>query len=538
MGAPIVYLIGAGPGDPGLMTLKGMQCLGKADVVVYDYLANPKFLAAARPDAELIYVGKKGWSAHMTQPEINELLVAKASEGGGKVVARLKGGDPFVFGRGGEEALRLAEAGIPFEVVPGVTSGSAAPAYAGIPVTHRGVTADMAFVTGHEDPTKEMSDVNWEKLATAVGTLCFFMGIKNLPEISSRLIEHGRPADTPVALVRWGTTPRQEVLTGTLADIAAKSAEAGFKAPAITVVGEVVRLREKLRWFEDKPLFGKTVVVTRSRAQASALTDALEGLGAEVLEFPTIETVEPEDWGAADQAIRNLQKYGWVVFTSVNGVEAFFDRMEMHDADGRQFAGARVAAIGPATEARCVSRGIRPDYVPSEYRAEGLVEGFCERGVGEGTNVLIARAAEAREVLPDTLRAAGANVDVVPVYRTVPGRGESSVVERLAEGTVDVVTFTSSSTVKNFVRLAEEGLRAREEGEGTSVADAMSGVLVASIGPITSQTARDLGLQVDVEAAEYTIPGLVQALTERFCAAEGVACDAEAAGPGGPLEEE
>lgn len=527
MGAPIVYLIGAGPGDPGLMTLKGLQCLERADVVVYDYLANPKFLSSARPDAELIYVGKKGWSAHMTQPEINELLVAKASEGGGKIVARLKGGDPFVFGRGGEEALRLHEAGIPFEIVPGVSSGFAAPAYAGIPVTHRGITADMAFVTGHEDPTKEMSDVNWEKLATAVGTICFFMGIKNLPEISSRLVEFGRSADTPVALVRWGTTPRQEVLTGTLADIAQKAAAAGFSAPAITVVGDVVGLRDELRWFEDKPLFGRTVVVTRSRAQASALTDRLEDLGAEVLEFPTIDTVEPDDWAPADDGIRNLEKYDWVVFTSVNGVDAFFDRLVVHDMDGRALAGARVAAIGPATADRCTERGIRPDYVPAEYRAEGILEGFCVRGVGEGTNVLIPRALEAREVLPDTLRERGAMVDVVPVYRTVTGRGESSVVERLAEGTVDAVTFTSSSTVKNFVTLAEEGLAAAGAAEGaeeappaagTSVADVMADVLVASIGPITSDTARDLGLQVGVEAAQYTIPGLVQALTEHYTA--------------------
>jgi uroporphyrinogen III methyltransferase/synthase len=513
MGTPIVYLIGAGPGDPGLMTVRGMECLAQADVVVYDYLANPRFLAGAREDAELIYVGKKGFTQHVTQEEINALIVAKAQENGGQTVARLKGGDPFIFGRGGEEALALVDADIAFEIVPGVSSGYAAPAYAGIPVTHRGVTTDVAFVTGHEDPTKETSDVKWDKLATAVGTICFFMGIKNLPEISARLIEHGRSPETPVALVRWGTTPRQETLTGSLADIADKAAEAGFKAPAITVVGEVVALREQLTWFETKPLFGRTIVVTRSRAQASDLSVRLVDLGAEVLEFPVIRVTDPDSWDAVDDSVRNLEVYDWVVFTSVNGVERFFGRMEENDADARQLAGCRIAAIGPATAARCMEHGIRPDYVPAEYRAEGVLEGFCERGVVEGSRILIPRALEAREVLPDTLRERGAMVDVVPVYQTVLGQGEPSVVQRLAEGTIDSVTFTSSSTVKNFFQLAEEGLP-----EGMSVAESMRDVLTASIGPITSDTARDKGLVVGVEAQEYTIPGLVQAIVDHYAA--------------------
>lgn len=511
MASPVVYLIGAGPGDPGLITVKGLECVAKADVVVYDYLANARFLAAARPDAEIIYVGKKGFSKHVTQDEINAVIVEKALEDGGKSVARLKGGDPFIFGRGGEEALALHENGISFEVVPGVSSGYAAPAYAGIPVTHRGVTTDMAFVTGHEDPTKEDSDINWPKLATAVGTICFFMGVKNLPTIVEKLVGNGRPASTPVALVRWGTTPRQEVLTGTLEDIVAKVEEAGFKAPAITIVGEVVKLREQLKWFEDKPLFGKTIVVTRSRTQASELTDRLVDLGAEVLEFPTIRIVEPESWAPIDEAIRNLDVYKWVVFTSVNGVEKFFERLIEGGRDSRALSHAMVAAIGPATAARCTEYGIVPDYVPSEYRAEGVLEGFCERGVGEGVRVLIPRALEAREVLPDTLRERGAIVDVVTAYRTVLGSGESSVLQRLSEGTVDVVTFTSSSTVKNFMQLAE----------GMDVASCMSGVLVASIGPITSDTARDLGLTVGVEAGEFTIPGLVTAVCEHY----GSACE-------------
>jgi uroporphyrinogen III methyltransferase / synthase len=509
MGAPIVYLIGAGPGDPGLMTVKGLECLAKAEVVVYDYLANPRFLSSADADAELIYVGKKGFSKHVTQEEINAILVEKALEDGGKVVARLKGGDPFIFGRGGEEALALHDNDIPFEVVPGISSGYAAPAYAGIPVTHRGITTDMAFVTGHEDPTKETTDVNWEHLATAVGTICFFMGIKNLPIITERLITFGRSPETPVALVRWGTTPRQQTLVGTLADIAEKAAAAKFKAPAITIVGEVVNLREQLAWFENKPLFGKTAIVTRSRAQASDLSERFVELGAEVLEFPTIKITDPEEWAPVDEAIANLSVYDWVVFTSVNGVDQFFGRMEEMDADARQFAGCRVAAIGPATAARCMSHGIRPDYVPAEYVAEGVLEGFCERGVGEGTRFLIPRAAEAREVLPDTLRERGAVVDVVTVYRTVLGAGEQSVLARLAEGTVDVVTFTSSSTVKNFMKLTE----------GTDIAATMDRALIASIGPITSDTARDLGLTVGVEAEEYTIPGLVDAVVAHVATA-------------------
>lgn len=510
MGAPIVYLIGAGPGDPGLMTVKGMECMARAEVVVYDYLANPRFLSAANADAELIYVGKKGFSKHVTQDEINAILVEKALQDGGKIVARLKGGDPFIFGRGGEEALALHAHNIPFEVVPGISSGYAAPAYAGIPVTHRGITTDMAFVTGHEDPTKETTDVNWEHLATAVGTICFFMGIKNLPIITERLMEFGRAADTPVALVRWGTTPRQETLVGTLGDIADKAQAVNFKAPAITIVGEVVNLREQLAWFENKPLFGKTVIVTRSRAQASGLSERFLELGAEVLEFPTIKIIDPEEWAPVDEAIEDLEVYDWIVFTSVNGVDQFFNRMEEMGTDARALAGCRVAAIGPATAAQCMAHGIRPDYVPDEYIAEGVIEGLSERGAGEGTRVLIARALDAREALPDTLRERGAIVDVVPVYRTVLGAGEMNVLTRLAEGSVDIITFTSSSTVKNFMELTQD----------TDISKTMEHTLIASIGPITSQTARDLGLSVGVEAEEYTIPGLVDAVVAHAAPAD------------------
>jgi len=326
------------------------------------------------------------------------------------------------------------------------------------------------------------------------------MGVKNLPNIVENMVANGRPASTPVALVRWGTTPQQEVLTGTLEDIVVKVQAAGFKAPAITVVGEVVKLREKLAWFETRPLFGKTVVVTRSRAQASALSSELRDLGAQVLEFPTIEIVDPEDFEPVDSAIRNLDVYHWLVLTSVNGVHRFFDRLEYADKDGRALAGLRIAAIGPSTAAACMEHGIRPDFVPDEYRAEGVLEGLCERGVGKDTRVLLARALEAREVLPEKLAERGAHVDVVPVYQTVLGAGDPAVMERIASGDVDVVTFTSSSTVRNFVELTD----------GIDLAGALSETLIASIGPITSETARELGLTVGAEAEEYTIPGLIE----------------------------
>ncbi len=501
-----VFLIGAGPGDPGLFTLKGVECLRRADVVVYDYLAGERLLEHAREGAELVYVGKKGSDHTMEQEDINQLLVEKGREG--KIVARLKGGDTFIFGRGGEEALALSEAGVPFEVVPGISSAYSVPAYAGIPVTHRGYTSDVAFITGHEDPTKEESSIDWDKIATGVGTLVFLMGVKNLPRITERLMAGGRPADTPVALVRWGTTPRQQTITGTLADIARKVEEAGFKAPAITVVGEVVSLRERLRWFEDRPLFGKRVVVTRSRSQASELVERLEELGAEAVEFPTIRVTDPEGgYAALDGAIARLREqpgfYDWLLFTSANGVERFFQRLE-RDGDVRDLKGVRLGAIGPATATALAHRGLKTDFVPGEYRAEAVVAGLLKLGV-KGQRVLIPRAAEAREVLPRELAAAGAQVEVVPAYRTVlDDSGAARVETMLQDGEIDIITFTSSSTVKNFARLLE----------GFDLSRLPDSVTVACIGPITAETARELGLGVDVVAEEYTIPGLVDALVQ------------------------
>lgn len=503
----MIFLVGSGPGDPGLFTVKGVRCMEKADAVVYDRLAPESLLSHARPDAELIYVGKKPGNPTMSQEDINALLVRLGSEG--KTVVRLKGGDPYIFGRGGEEALALIEADLPFEVVPGITSGVAAPAYAGIPVTHRNVSTSVAFVTGHEDPTKGRSDVDWMRVANGADTLVLYMGIGRLAEISGALISAGRGPDTPVACVRWGTKPEQRTITGTLADIAEKVAEANLKPPAITVVGDVVSLRGSgLDWYEKRPLFGRRVVVTRARAQAGELSAELEALGAEVYEFPTIEIVPPRDFGPLDAAIRDLDSFGWLVFTSVNGVDAFVERLRRHGLDLRAVPRrAKVAAIGPATAERLEEIGLRVNIVPEEYRAEALIEALDPASLA-GERVLIPRAKVAREVLPVKLREAGAEVVVPPAYESVPSsEGREGLAERLEAGEIDCVTFTASSTVENFVGAFE-----------SDTVRLLSGTRVACIGPITADTARRKGIQVDVEASEYTIVGLVEAVVELFAA--------------------
>ncbi|MGE5554017.1 MAG: uroporphyrinogen-III C-methyltransferase [Betaproteobacteria bacterium] len=512
-----VYLIGAGPGDPGLLTLKGKACLEAADAVVYDRLASNRLLGYAKPEAEMVYVGKEASRHAMKQEEINSLLVTLAREG--KVVARLKGGDPFVFGRGGEEAETLREAGIEFEVVPGVTSAIAAPAYAGIPVTHRGVASSFAVITGHEDPQKAVSAINWEKLATAADTLVFLMGMENLPAIVERLLAHGRPAGTPVALVRWGTTVDQEVLTGTLGDIVERAKAENFGSPAVILVGEVVKLRPRLSWFEQKPLFGRRVVVTRARAQASKLSERLAELGAEPWEFPTIRVVPPADEVPLRQAARQVGAYDWTVFTSANGVEAFFSALRAEGGDARSFGSTRVAAIGSETAEALSRQGIRADAVPEEFKAEGLLNVLPADL--RGTRILLARAAEAREVLPMELRRRGAEVEEVVAYRTVAGEGAERVDQLrqlLRDGEIDAVTLTSSSTVKNLLTL----LGGETEDGQSEVRRLLSGVALASIGPITTKTARDLGLDIQVEAAEYTIAGLVEALVGHFQRLTGV----------------
>jgi uroporphyrinogen III methyltransferase/synthase len=502
----IVYLIGAGPGDPGLITVRGRDRLAQADVVVYDRLISSELLDCARPGAELIYAGKRPDHHTLTQDEINAVLVEKAQAG--LKVARLKGGDPFVFGRGGEEAQALAAAGLPFEVVPGITSAIAAPAYAGIPVTHRDVAASFVVITGHrriDFEAAEEGDVlglDWAALA-AVDTLVFLMGVGTLPVIAEQLLKAGRPPETPVASIHWGTTPAQQVVTGTLADIAERADAAGLRPPAVTVVGEVAALRNGMRWFDALPLFGRRVVVTRARAQASRLSAQLRALGADPVEFPTIAINPPEAWAPLDAAIERLAAYDWVIFTSVNGVRFFWQRLARAGKDARAFANARLGAIGPATAGALQEHGLEADLVPPKYVAEAILE---EIGAVDGQRVLLPRADIARPALADGLEEAGARVDEIAAYRTGLG-GADKVDElrrRLAEGEIDVVTFTSSSTARNFVKALEP------------MPDLPESLTIACIGPITADTARDLGLPVTIVAEEYTIDGLVDSLIRHF----------------------
>jgi len=492
----IVYLIGAGPGEPKLLTIKGAEALARADVVVYDRLVHPAVLKLAKAGAEIIYVGKEASNHTMKQEDINRLLVEKAKEG--KTVARLKGGDPFVFGRGGEEVEELVKEGIPFEIIPGITSAIAVPAYAGIPVTHRKLSSTLGIFTGHEDPAKGESSIKWDKISTGIDTLVFLMGVENLPNIVSQLVENGRPKETPVALIRWGTRVQQKTIVGTLETIVEQVEKAGFKSPAITIVGDVVELRDNLRWFDNKPLFGKKIIVTRSREQASVLTEKLEALGAEVIEFPVIKIVPPEDTSSIDMAIRILGAYKWIVFTSANGVEWFIRHLKRHGLDVRAMGGARLAAIGPATAAALERYGLKVDYMPSEYIAEAVARDFP--GKIAHRRILIARAKDAREVLPEKLAEKGADVEVAAVYETVIEDSDAaSIRDMLASGEIDTVTFTSSSTVKNFVSLIGDAKLAES-------------VTIACIGPVTAETATEHGLKPDVVADEYTIDGLVEAI--------------------------
>jgi uroporphyrinogen III methyltransferase/synthase len=499
-----VYLVGAGPGDPELITLKGLECIKNADVIIYDYLASPRLLKHARKDAEIIYVGKKGGDHTLSQDGINSLIAEKAQQG--FTVTRLKGGDPFIFGRGGEEAEVLIDARIPFEIIPGVTSAVAAPAYAGIPLTHRKFTATVAFVTGHEDPTKGESNVDWGALAKGIGTIVFLMGVKNLPHITERLLHHGMAPDTPVALVRWGTTPKQTTVSGTLDTIVQRTQAAGLKPPAIIVVGHVVKLREKMQWFETRPLMGQSIVITRAREQASDLVKRLSDLGAECLECPTIKVSPPEDLKPLDRALENLSSYDWLIFTSVNGVNFFFERLFQKNKDVRALKDIRTAVIGPATEKRLFDFGLKSDIVPESYRAESVVKAFAGKDV-LGKKILLPRAEEARPVLPVELKKMGAVVDEVTTYRTHAVKDNAEILwARLEERSVNMITFTSSSTVKNF--------RALFPGE--NLEDLLEGVTIASIGPVTADTARDLGFNVHIVAESYTIPGLCQAILKHF----------------------
>lgn len=496
-----VYLVGAGPGDAKLLTLRGRECLEQADVVLYDHLANPELLKFAPSHAERIYVGRKGRGGYRDQAEIHALLVTKAKEG--KCVVRLKGGDPFVFGRGGEEAEVVADAGISFEVVPGVTAAVAVPAYAGIPVTHRTLASTVAFVTGHEDPAKPSSAMEWPRLASAEGTLVFLMGMKNLPQIVDRLTREGKPGTTPVALIRWGTYARQQTVVGTLSDIVAKASKADMSPPTVIVVGEVVRLRDRLNWYESRPLFGKGVLVTRPPDQAPALSSLLAAQGAEPVECPTLEIHPPESWTPVDEAINALSTYDWVIFTSVNGVQFFMRRLWFHQKDVRSLAGLHVCCIGPRTKEEAVCWGLAADLVPKDFQAEGILEAMGRLGV-KGQRILIPRAKVAREILPDQLKAMGATVQVVQAYQAVPPAVEVAPIrERLRKGEIHYLTFTSSSTVRNFCRLFDN----RQE-----LQELTRNITVAVIGPITAETVQEEGLSVDVVALENTVPALVDAI--------------------------
>ena len=500
-----VYLVGAGPGDPGLLTLKAKECITQADVVVYDYLANEAFLGYAGSKTELIYAGKKGGCHTMSQKEINNLLVKKAKEG--LKVVRLKGGDPFIFGRGGEEVQDLVKANISFEVVPGATSAIAVPPYAGIPLTHRDYNSTVTFVTGHEDPTKEESDIAWDALAMNRGTLVFLMGVGNLPQIAESLIKHGRSPETPVAIIQNGTVPEQKTIVGKLRDITELAQKEGVKPPAIIVVGDIVNLRKELGWFEKRPLFGKRIVVTRAREQASDFLVRLNELGAACIEFPTIEVVPPQSWDALDGAIMRLERYQWVLFTSVNGVKFFFERLNALGMDVRKMKDLKVGVIGPKTAQAIEQKGINPDLVPDEYRAEAIVTGMKEEVTG--VRILLPRATKARDVLPIELVNRGAIVEEVPAYQTIkPDKDTGHVREMLEQGAVDMVTFTSSSTVNNFMEMFQN--------ERDQLQKWMENVAVACIGPITAQTAEEKGLSVSLIPPEYTIESLTHAIVQYF----------------------
>jgi uroporphyrinogen III methyltransferase/synthase len=496
MTAGICFLVGAGPGDPGLLTLRGKACLEQAEVVIYDYLSNPELLRYAPVNAEKIYVGKQAGAHTLSQDGINALLVEKT--GGGKNVVRLKGGDPFVFGRGGEEAEALAAAGLPFEIVPGISSAIAGPAYAGIPVTHRAHNTILTIFTGHEDPSKPETTLDYAAIARATGTKVMLMGVERIATIATSLHAEGMAKDTPVALVRWATTGRQETLTGTLGDIAEKVAAAGFKAPAVAVMGDVVNQRATLNWFESRPLFGKRIAVTRTRQQAGALVDQLRALGADAYELPTIRIEPAPNKREFYQLVSDAHQYDWIVFTSPNGADAFFEVFYSLFKDARSIGGCRIAAIGPATAARVRHYRFEVDLQPEKYVAEEIITAFQRETTVENLRILLARAEGAREVLATELTRLGAIVDEAVAYRTVPETNDvAGGIARFRTEGADVITFTSSSTAENFAALN---------------LPLPADLRTASIGPITSATMRKIGLDVDIEASTHDIPGLVAAI--------------------------
>lgn len=498
----MVYLVGAGPGDKDLITAKGQELIKKADCIIYDYLVNPQLLTNRQKNCKLIYVGKKAGAHTLPQDKINQLLVKMARTY--RTIVRLKGGDPFIFGRGAEEAAYLREKSIHFEIVPGVTSAIAVPAYAGIPLTERSKTSTVGFITGHEDPTKSDSGIDWQALAKALGTMVFLMGAGNLEFIVKKLISCGKPKNTPVAVIRWGTTARQKTVVATLGTIVTRARKNKMAPPAIIVVGDTVALRKKLCWFEKKPLFAKRIIVTRTREQASALSQRLIDSGAEVIEIPTIKIV-PLD---ADKQLNNAfssQQFDWIFFTSQNGIAAFSAYLKRTGNDSRIVGRAKICAIGPETAKSLGAIGITPDYVPSRFVAETIVKHFrnMRRKGTVQPQALILRAKKARDILPKGLQEAGFAVSMMSLYDTVAPPGSAALLRQALREKIDFVTFTSSSTVENFVKLLGKNYRAR-----------LSGIKCASIGPVTSQTLRKFGLKANIEAKAYTIDGLVNAITE------------------------
>jgi uroporphyrinogen III methyltransferase / synthase len=494
------FLVGAGPGDLGLVTLRAKELLEQADVIVYDALANPEMLGWARLDAEIIFAGKRAGEKTLSQAEINALLVEKSRLG--KNVIRLKGGDPFVFGRGGEEAQALAAAGIDFEIVPGITSAIAAPAYAGIPVTHRDQNSQVTFFTGHEDPAKSESAIDFAALAKLGGTQVMFMGVDRLAAITGEMLAHGSRRNLPVALVRLGTLGQQKTIVGTLENIAERARAAGFEAPAIAIFGDVVSLRKDLNWFENRPLFGKRIVVTRTRKQASGLSSQLRALGADVIQLPTIRVEPPSDLREFAELVQDAHSYDWIVFTSPNGVDAFFEIFFKLYDDAREIGAAKIAAIGPATAQRVKHFHLHVDLQPEEFIAEAVVKEFGKVGGIENLRILIARAEKARDLLPRQLSGMGAIVDEAFAYQTVPEtRDVTGAHRRFSTEGADLITFTSSSTVENFLDLNLPW---------------PAGMKVASIGPITSATARERGLNVDVEAKRHDVTGLIEVIRKFY----------------------
>ncbi|NOY54008.1 MAG: uroporphyrinogen-III C-methyltransferase [Deltaproteobacteria bacterium] len=500
-----VFLLGAGPGHPKLITLRAIECIRDAEVIIYDYLANQKFLQYAPKGCEIIYAGKTSVHHTLHQDEINQLLIDKARTG--KTVIRLKGGDPLLYGRGGEEAEGLAREGIPFEIVPGIPAATAIAAYAGIPLTHRDSASTVAFITGHEGSGKSGPPVDWEKISTGVGTVVIYMGVGNLQENTRKLMEHGRAPETPTALVRWGTTPEQEILIGTLADIYEKARTAHFKAPAIMIVGETVRLHDKLHWTDQLPLFGRRIALTRERENAGLFSKELERLGAVIYYLPAISIFSPEEFGIVDQAIEEIEQFDWIIFTSANAVRYFLDRLIKKNRDVRDLKGISICTVGTATARSLKTRGIRTDLIPEEFTGEGVVAALLKEGDLPGKRVLIPRAEKAREVVPDALREAGAEVVVATVYRNLaPEIDAQALQEILINRKADLIVFTSPSNIRNFVRsVQKEGLQ-----------KTLPGIRTACIGPVTAKAAKEAGLDVVVEPEKSTLESVSEAIRKYF----------------------